>query len=169
MEQHWPKVRFIPECHADTALVRFLSGDFPNIDHESGIGNVVNNFKTVKDQRFRLVGVVDDDRRKPPYLDDFQIIQSSDNVSLQKKPSAEHYIIVIKPAFEKFLLNDAESVGISLADFNLPASLKPLCKETKKPQIEKNEDFLNLLSKLKYLQAPGITVLDTFLQSFLNG
>ena len=38
------------------------------IDHESGIGNVVNNFKTVKDQRFQLVGVVDDDRRKPPYL-----------------------------------------------------------------------------------------------------
>ncbi len=168
MEQHQPKVRLIPECHADTALVRFLSDGFPNIDHEAGIGSVIKNFTDVKDRSYQLVGIVDNDKRKPPYLDDFQEISTTDSVSLQKKPGAEHYVIMLKPAIEKFLLNEAKSVGISLADFNLPVELKPLLKKTKKPQIEQNPDYQDLLSKLKELQAPGIVALEHFLQTFIK-
>lgn len=168
MEQQWPKVRLIPECHADTALVRFLSGGFPNIDHESGIGSVVKNFTDVKDHSYQLVGIVDNDKRKPPYLDDFQEIKSASGVSLRKKPDVEHYVILLKPAIERFLLNKAQSVGISLADFNLPMELKPLIKKTKKPQIQQNTDYLNLLAELKSRQASGVVALDSMLEMFLN-
>lgn len=128
---------------------------------------MVKNFTTVEDQSYQLVGIVDDDKRKPPYLDGFQEVKTEHNVSLRKKPGTEHYILLLKPALEKFLMNEAASVGISLADFNLPVELKPLLKKTKKPQIEQNPDYDALLSRLKELRAPGIVALDSFLQTFL--
>ncbi|MFN0036529.1 MAG: hypothetical protein ACKVUS_15800 [Saprospiraceae bacterium] len=162
-----PKVRFIPECHADTALVRFLVSDFPHIDHESGICNVAKNFQEVKDQTYTLVGIVDDDKRKPPYLDDFQLLQASEGVAVKKKPNKEHYVIVVSPALEKFLLQNCMAVGKRMEDFNLPSDLRQLKKRTKKPQVERNPDFKNLLIELHKQRAPGIIALETFLSDFL--
>lgn len=162
-----PKVRFIPECHADTALVRFLTDGFPHIDHEAGINNVVRNFSAIKDQTYCLVGIVDDDKRKPSYLSGFEVVKSEYAVSLCNMPGTKHYIVIIKPALEKFLIQEAATVGISLSDFNLPNDLKSLCKTTKKPQIETNEGYIEFLSALKSRKARGLVVLETFLSDFI--
>ncbi len=162
------KVRFIPECHADTLLVKWLTNDFPFIDHEAGINNVAANFINVVDQTFKLIGVIDDDKRTPPYLDDFQRVKSANAVSLKKKPGHEHYVIVVSPALEKFIISNCQMVGITLPDFNLPDNLKQLTKITKKPHVSSNTNINDLLMELKRLSAPGIVSLETFLREFLQ-
>jgi hypothetical protein len=168
MEHLRPKVRLIPECHADTALASFLTNGFPNIDHEAGIHNVVKNFTAVKDKTYGLVGLIDDDKRKPSYLDDFIEVKSAGNVALLKKPGIEHYVIILKPAIERFLLGEASNAGISLLDFNLPDQLKTLCKTTKKPQIKKNQDYFAFLLALKEKKTSGIVALEGFLRDFTS-
>lgn len=160
-------MRLIPECHADTALVRFLTDGFPNIDHESGIHNVVKNFIEVKDQTCFLVGLIDDDKRKPSYLGGFKVIKSTNTVSLCQMPETKHYVIVLKPALEKFLIGEAGAVGISLSTFGLSDDLKTLCKTTKKPQIETNKGYLEFLSALKDQKSPGLIVLEAILNDFI--
>ena len=168
MKQQWPRVRIIPECHADTALVKFFIRGFPYIDHEAGINNVVKNFSLVKDPTYCLVGLIDDDKRKPSYLGDFIEIKSLVNVSLRKKPDFEHYVIVLKPALERFLMHQSAVVGISPSDFNLPEDIKLFCKLTKRPQIETNQDYFNLLSALKEREAPEFLALEGFLRDFIG-
>lgn len=162
-----PKVRFIPECHADTALVRFLTDNFPFIDHESSINGVAKNFENVKDKTYKLVGIVDDDKRAPKYLDDFQMIKKSNGVILKKKPGKEHYLIVLSPALEKFLMGNCSAVGKTMKDFKLPDALSSLTKITKGPQIKRNTNFHNLMQTLLKQNTPGLVTLQTYLTEFL--
>lgn len=163
-----PKVRFIPECHADTALVRLLTEGFSNIDHEAGINSVTKNFENVKDKTYKLVGIVDDDKRTPKYLDDFQVIKKSNGVALKKKPDKEHYIIVVSPALEKFLTENCRAIGKTMKDFKLPDDLGSLKKLTKKPQIEGDPKFHNLVKNLLSQNAPGLATLQSYLADFLK-
>ena len=162
-----PKVRFIPECHADTTLVRFLTNKFPNVDHEDSISGVARNFQVARDQTYKLVGIVDDDKRTPKYLDDFRVIKRSNGVILKQKPDKEHYLVVITPALEKFLIKDCITVGKSMNDFKLPDNLRSLTKITKGPQIEHNTNFHNLIQNLLKQGAPGLTTLKSYLADFL--
>ena len=162
-----PKIRFIPECHADTVLVRFLTDNFPYIDHESSINGVAKNFENVRDRTYKLVGVVDDDKRTPKYLDDFRLIKKSNGVALKQKPDKEHYLIVISPALEKFLMENCISIGKTMKDFKLPDDLRNLTKITKAPRIESNTNFHNLVQNLLKQDAPGLVTLKSYLVDFL--
>ena len=163
-----PKVRFIPECHADTTLVRFLTGGFPNIDHEPGISSVAKNFESVRDKTYKLVGIVDDDKQTPKYLDDFKLVKKSDGVMLKKKQGKEHYLIVISPALEKFLMENCNAVGKTMKDFKLPDDLRSLTAITKNPRIGRNPNFHNLVQGLLKRNAPGLVTLKSYLADFLR-
>lgn len=163
-----PTLRFVPECHADTTLVRFLTNGYPDIDHERGIGDVANNLESIKVAHAILVGIVDDDRRQPTYLKDFDLLEKENGVLLKKKPGAEHYVISVMPAIEKFLIENCKSIGEKPSDYGFPDDLKQFCKHTKKPEIEQNQRFIDLLKELKTKNAPGMLTLEKMLTQFLE-
>ena len=112
-------VRFIPECHADTALVMFFVKDIDQVDHRSGIGAVAKEMKDFRDGSVKLVGLIDKDKTTPKYFDLFVEVAAVKGVSLKKHRAAEHYVIVLEPAIERFLMDAAGRLGLLMSDFDL--------------------------------------------------
>jgi hypothetical protein len=159
-----PDLRFLPECHADTTLVLFLTKNDSRVIHAPGYPEVGVTMRKANNN-IRLIGFVDDDKRVPPYFDDFEIIDSVDRVILKKKSDKQQYLIVIQKAIESFLIWNAEQVGIDLTDFGFPTDVKSLGNRLKSLQIEKDESFQALLAALDNQNAPGFVRI----RSILNG
>ena len=74
--------RIIPECYADTLLIKSVGYQLPN--HQHSIGEVANlmvkNYKNKK-----VIGVIDNDKTKPSYFKDFEEIKKAHNLILKKK------------------------------------------------------------------------------------
>ena len=148
-------VIFVPECHADTALMLTLLGENrPDlratatarqhlrqlVDHEQGIGNVGNNMRQQL-QAFgatrRVVGLVDLDTKfnQHTYLREFTTLLGGhrqrgqgDFALLQHATAPHHYLIAINPAFEKWLQARVTELGKTLNDFGLPTDFKLVVK-----------------------------------------
>jgi hypothetical protein len=161
------KIRFLPECDIDTTLITFFVKNAAPIDHEPCIGDVANAMKNVKDKEFVLVGLIDNDKRKPKYFDDFEEISSNNDIIFKKKPQVEHYLLILDKASEKFILKNAQAVGINLEDYGFPSDLKSLTKLTKKENIKTNQNFQNLLQDLKNKSATGFLEIEKILKKFL--
>ena len=73
----------------------------------------------------------DKDKMEIPYLQEFDLISSTDSLYLYKHREKYHYIIQIAPAIEKFFLKAAEEQSIDITTFGLPIDLKELTKITK--------------------------------------
>ncbi|MDQ6479637.1 hypothetical protein [Dyadobacter sp. LHD-138] len=149
-----PELRFIPECYADTTLVRFLTKNDTRVIHASGYPEVGTTMRNAPADTM-LIGFVDDDKRIPPYFGDFETIDIGDRVLFKKKVDMERYLIVVQRAIESFLLWNAEQVGIDLGDFGFPRDIKPLGNRLKSIQIEGDESFQMLLAALDNNNAPG--------------
>ena len=129
-------LRIIPECYVDTNLVSALLGGI-GVNHQKSCNKVVGRMKDKYGDGF-AVGIIDNDKRRPGYLDEFQTIANSSHLTLYKHPQKHHYIITVAPAAEMFILNAASDAGLSLSDYGLPANLKELMKLTK--HIVSNSD-----------------------------
>jgi hypothetical protein len=158
---------FRAECHVDTTFLRFLLGGALPVIHASSIGGVSNELAKSAEDGTTQVGLVDDDKRVPNYLRTFEVVESTDWVDLKQKPDSPQCLLVIKPAFEKFLLRNCEAVGVSVEAFGFPADFKKLKKRTQRSQIESDADFQSLLVELDERQAPDFVVMRQFLNRFL--
>ena len=162
-----PDFRFIPECHADTTLVRFLSNNDKRIIHASGFPGVGDTMRKAP-SGFLLIGFVDDDKRVPPYFEDFKTIQASDKVILKRKAESNMYLVVIQKAIESFLMWNAEQVGIDLNVYGFPNNVKLLGNRLKSLQIEGDNDFQLLLIALDSRNAPGFVRIRSILNDLVN-
>lgn len=122
-------LQIIPECYVDTNLVSTLLGGI-GVNHQKSCNKVVARMKDKYGDDF-AVGIIDKDKRRPGYLDEFQPIASSQHLALYKHPQKPHYIVTVAPAAEGFLLSVAAEAGVSLSDYRLPSDLKGLLKLTK--------------------------------------
>ncbi len=129
---------FIPECYIDTNLVETLLGG--KVNHQYGCNNVVNKM-TGKYEDVFAVGIIDNDKRKISYVDDFNKIGSSEHLILLKHKYRQHYIIKVSPAMEEFILSCAEECGIDLTEYGLSNELEGLMSFTKNVESEKDERF----------------------------
>ena len=164
-----PDLRLIPECHADTTLIRFLTNNDPRIIHASGYSEVGTTMRSNVAVNTVLIGFVDDDKRVPPYFDDFEIIDvPQDKVVFKKKAEMERYLIIIQKAIESFLIWNAEQVGIDLTDFGFPKDIKSLGNRLKSIQIEGDEGFQMLLSALDNNKAPGFVRIRAILDQLIG-
>ncbi|WP_159472116.1 hypothetical protein [Dyadobacter sp. 3J3] len=162
-----PDLRFLPECHADTTLLLFLTKNDPRVIHASGYSEVGVITRNVPVDT-TLIGFVDDDKRIPPYFDDFEIIDSGDKVILKKKLEKDQYLIVIQKAIESFLIWNANQVGIDLAEHEFPKDVKLLGNRLKSLQIEKDENFQKLLIALDNQNAPGFVRIRSILNQLVR-
>jgi len=150
------------ECNVDTNLVETLVPPKSGYNHQYGCNNVARAMKVRMADKF-AIGIIDRDKEELDYLKEFDIAIESDALILHRHKSRHHYIIQISPAAERFILNAAEKVGVSLDEYNLSNTLEGL-KEITKTVRSKNEPRLKKLFKtLQNKKAPEIVQLTNWI------
>ncbi|MEP6466225.1 MAG: hypothetical protein ABJB05_07950 [Parafilimonas sp.] len=160
-------LNIVPECYVDTRLAEILAQSSKQIFHQKGHGQVANKMLFKLKDQFAL-GIIDKDTikvRKSRYFSEFNDIRKENSLILQKHFKLSHYLIIIDPAIEKWLLQNAEVSNI--APDNLGNNLKDLLSFTKRQHIHRNIYFTEFIIKLINNHAPGIITLKTWIEKFL--
>lgn len=161
------ELNIVPECEVDTRIVQILADISKRPNHQKGHGNVASKMQFDL-KNYQALGIIDEDTikvRKAKYFSEFKSIKTENGLTLKKHEERNHYLIVIMPAIEKWLLQNAELVNI--IPENLGYELSDLKNFTKKKSIHKNQDFYVFIKKLIRQQAPGIILLKTWLEKFI--
>ncbi|MDE5750637.1 MAG: hypothetical protein K2H87_07715 [Duncaniella sp.] len=137
----------IPECYVDTNLVETLvcSG---GCNHQKGCNQVAKVMQDKFHDRF-AVGIIDDDKRHPGYLGEFSEIASSTHLKLYRHPARPHFIILVSPAVDGFILSCAATAHVSLADHGLDPDLKEFTSLTKNLTSNKDKRFKGLFRAME--------------------
>jgi hypothetical protein len=167
------ELNIVPECYVDTKIAEIVGEAKRKYNHQHSCGDVSKELqKRLKDKI--ALGIIDEDKGKgspPKYFSEFDIIAQENNLILKRHKIRKHYLILICPEIEKWLLADAENVKIDPSDavYNLPDKLQGLIKISKIRDIDKNEDFKKFIKALVREQAPSITTLKKWIELFKTG
>ena len=145
----------IPECYVDTNLISTLIGS--EVNHQKGCNCVANILRCQKKNEF-AVGIIDKDKKKPSYFDEFSLIASRDHLELYKHPNRPHYFILVVKAVETLLIENAKFLGIDMKAYGLTSNMNELKKQTKKCDSNKDPRFMHLANDLR--TSPEIKALE---------
>lgn len=154
------ELAIIPECYADTCLVETIISA-RHCNHQKSCTKVSRTMQTKFKNEFAL-GVIDKDKRRIPYLNEFDLIGSKASLLLHKHKSQPHYIIQLLPAVEGFILQSVKEKNIKLADYGFPETLSELTRITKQITSKKDPKLKKLITDLK--DATGIKLLADLLE-----
>lgn len=137
----------IPECYIDTNLVETLvcTG---GCNHQKGCNQVAKVMQEKFANRF-VIGIIDADKRRPGYLSEFCEIAYSEHIKLFRHPVRSHFIILIHPAADGFILSCAEVANVNMADYGLSSKLKEFTAQTKNVMSNKDPRFKRLFRSMK--------------------
>lgn len=137
----------IPECYIDTNLVETLvcTG---GCNHQKGCNQVAKVMQEKFADRF-AVGIMDADKRRPGYLNEFNEIASSEHIKLFRHPARSHFIILVHPAADGFILSCAEIANVNVADYGLSPKLKEFTAQTKNVMSNKDPRFKRLFKSIE--------------------
>lgn len=137
----------IPECYVDTNLVETLVCK-AGCNHQKGCNQVAKVMQEKFADRF-AVGIIDADKRKPSYLNSFNEIASSVHIKLFRHFARPHFIILVHPAIDGFILSCAESSSIDLTEYELSPVLKEFTAQTKNVMSNKDTRFKRLFKSME--------------------
>jgi hypothetical protein len=157
----------LPECYVDTCLIETLVPPITHYNHQKGTGTVAKKMKQWFGDRF-AVGVIDRDKRELHYLREFYSVSAKYNLELFKHNQKHHYLILIEPAIESFILRNAKEAGIRLENFDLPSSLDELRKISKSVESKKDPRFKALFRALIDQNQEEMVVLTAWISYFKN-
>lgn len=141
-------LNIVPECFIDTILAETLL-ESNRCNHQKGVGAVINTITGVLKDKL-AIGIIDNDKKKPKEFNNYIDLQVSPHFSVMRhKENHHHYLIVIKPAQEAFILSCASEAKVKLSDYNLPEDLEGLKKKTKSVMSKENVDFKRLFKALR--------------------
>ena len=151
-------IQLIPECYAETEMVKILFGNLGYLNHASGIHEVCKILKKNDIVNYINIGFIDKDKyNTPPYFDDFIIVDSHhDLVFFKKHPSSNDYLIVVNPAIEKFLWSQLQELKKEPTDYGLPSEFKKFKDLLKKERIQYNEGYKRMILDFKHAKTSGI-------------
>ncbi len=154
--------RILTECFGDTELIKALGFSRKQINHQKGKGNCSRAMQ--KNYKSRIaVAIVDNDKRgsEPNYFNEFVEIEKNVNAHLIKRKhrTERHYLIILNPELEAWLLESATGSSIRPADFSLPSSPNELGGLIKSERVESNENYRNFIHKLIDANPPHIQTL----------
>ena len=154
-------LHIIPECYVDTNLIETLvPPDGRGYNHQKGCPNVAKTMlEHAKLKDGFAVGIIDKDKREIAYARNFDVIVDNAQLQLLKHPQKHHYFIRIVPIMEKFILTNAEEVGIDLKEYGLSSDLTTLRKMAKKIDSKDDVKFKRLFKDLKKNGASGVVKL----------
>ena len=148
----------IPEDGAIRALVQILGIPKPN--QSEGISVVLNKIEKQFSNRF-AVGLIDDDKRKPALFDNYALLKEQYSLQLRQKPESKHFLIVLSPAIEDWLLENARLTGIDPRNFRTRQDLVEVTKNRIK--VVKDQRFRQFLNDLKQANAPGFSTISAWI------
>lgn len=149
----------LPECYADTLLIEVLGFEKPN--HQLGIGQVKNALdKSFKNSK--AVGIIDNDKKKPTDFAEFIMDVETAGIQRRFKENTRHTLLVINPAFENWIFENAEAVKVdpSKYGFRTQKYFRDICKNENASENQQLKQFLNTLKQKK---APGFIQLKTWI------
>ncbi len=154
----------IPECYIDTNLVETLVC-FGGCNHQKGCNQVAKIMQEKFADRF-AVGMIDADKRRPGYLKEFRTIASSEHIEVLRHASRPHFIILIHPAADGFILACAKVAEIDMSDYQLSPTLKEFTAQTKNVMSNKDPRFKRLFKAME--QAGEIRLLKSLLSYLVS-
>lgn len=137
----------IPECYVDTNLVETLVCQ-GGCNHQKGCNQVAKVMQEKFADRF-AVGIIDADKRRPSYLDSFYLLASSEHLQLFRHQSRPHYIILVHPAIDGFILACVEAGQADLSKYGLSSVLKEFTAQTKNVMSNKDARFKRLFKSIE--------------------
>lgn len=161
----------MPECYIDTTLVKSLLD--AEVNHKHSCTEVSREMEKGHYKDAFAVGIIDNDKRKLSYIESFDEIGRTDNLTFLKHRDKHHYIIKVgkeHKAMETFIKANVDAIGMKMEDFNLPSNLAELIEQTKdsvstqkdprilklcktmcqSPEVAKLQDILAYLAANKY-------------------
>lgn len=146
----------MPECFIDTTFVGILLD--ANVSHKHSCNEVAKEMVKGKYKDAFAVGIIDNDKRKLSYIEEFDEIGHTENLFLLKHSEKPHYIVKIgkeHKAMETFLQASVESIGMRMEDFDLPSDIDKLLEITKdNTSTQKDSRILNLCKAIR--QSPEV-------------
>ena len=143
----------VPECYVDTNLVETLlkTGQAPTrgVNHQKGCNTVTKKIKDTFGDSF-AIGVIDDDKRKVAMLGECAEICSTKHISVLKQNDKPHYLFMIRPAMDGFILDAAEEQGVDPKSFGFPSELKKFTKITKDIDTKNDPNMTNLIKAIRH-------------------
>lgn len=162
--------RIIPECFAETFLIKHLGFSKPN--HSPSVGKVLKKIRN-NDNSGPLIGVIDNDLSKPNNFAEYdQIIpfkKSKSSIKYYKHKHLENYIIQQDPDFESWIYQIAKSYNLidKNSKFQKVKDLKEVTKQ-KAVRINRDKEFNRLLENISSLQDSPFNEIKSFINSVLN-
>lgn len=153
----------VPECYADTNLMNVLTGKRCN--HQKGCATVCKTLdEKLKDQF--AVAVIDNDKRQPKATEKYVEIGHTESLIVCKHKNRPHYLILINPAIESFVLQAAMELGVVMQEYHLPDNVEDLKKITKSQSAKESEQLARLFKDLR--EAANVKCLNGVLSYLLD-
>lgn len=154
----------MPECFIDTMLVTSLLD--AKVSHKHSCNEVAREMEKGHYKDTFAVGIIDNDKRKISYIESFDEIGRTDNLTFLKHRDKHHYIIKVgkeHEAMETFIKANVDAIGMKMEDFNLPSDLAELIEQTKDSEsTQKDPRILKLCKTMR--QSPEVAKLQDVLE-----
>ena len=137
----------IPECYIDTNLVETLVCH-GGCNHQKGCNQVAKIMQEKFADRF-AVGIIDAYKRRPGYLNEFYEMASSEHIQLFRHSKRPHFMILIHPAADGFILSCAKMAQVDVTDYGLSSVLKEFTSQTKNVMSNKDLRFKRLFKSMR--------------------
>ena len=154
----------MPECYIDTTFVGSLLD--AKVSHKHSCNEVAKEMEKGKYKDAFAVGIIDNDKRKISYIEGFEEIGRTDNLTFLKHKSKHHYVIKVgkeHKAMETFIKASVEAIEMKMEDFDLPSNLAELIEQTKdNVTTQKDPRILRLCKAMR--QSPEVAKLQEVLE-----
>ena len=151
----------MPECFIDTTLVSSLLD--AKVSHKHSCNEVAREMEKGKFKDAFAVGIIDNDKRKIPYIEGFEVIGRTDQLTFLRHNN--QYVIKVgkeHKAMESFIKANVDAIGMKMEDFDLPSDLDELIGITKDSvSTQKDPRILKLCKTLR--QSPEVAKLQDVL------
>ena len=156
-----PFFELIPEDNGQKLLMEVLG--FRKCNFAKGISTVLSKIEKDFNNRF-AVGIVDDDKFKPDHFDKYKNKISATNHLIQlHKPDTKHFLIVIQPAFEKWVWEQAIQKKISPSNYTFH-HFEAFRRAAKDDFLHNNNQVRRFLTDIHHSQSPGFNTLANWIE-----
>lgn len=165
-------LRILPECYADTTLVRFFVPDVLFSIHQEGCPEVAKTMSRGQKTDFKLIGVVDNDKKLDihyqAYFKRFDLVLQENKIIYRRftECTIPQHLIILDKAIETFLLWNAQQIGIDVENYGLKKNPKQLGFALKQVNIGDNNEYRRLLIDLS--NSPGFITLRRILEEITS-
>ena len=142
----------MPECFIDSTLIGSLLG--ADVSHKHSCNEVAKEMERGRFKDAFAIGIIDNDKRKITYIEGFDEIGRTDNLTFLKHKDKHQYVIKVgkdHKAMETFIKANVEAIGMKMEDFILSSDLAELIIQTKDSiTTQKDPRILKLCKALRY-------------------